>query len=353
MDSADSPPEAKRARYVGLGRAAETDPVLMAILRVGRGMMSGNYRPNCEYSPTQDRKFRALFGCGPLDVATIWRMMEEHEFFPEGGGMVHMMWGLLLMKTYGTENMLCTTTGVDEKTFRKWAWQFISAIADLEPVVVSCQFNVCVTNFYFILTLSYTKIDWDNRKKGDQNNDCLTSVDGTDCKIPTMGRRFWSHKFKGSALRYEVAVSLLGGDIVWLNGPYPAGAYPDINIFRDSLKSHLDEGERVEADDGYIGEAPMYIKCPKSFTGKPEFDAMAQRARSRQETVNNRFKMWAILKGTFRADILKHGDVFRAIAVITQIEIENGQPLFSVHYDDENPGVSVETVDSDGESMSL
>lgn len=138
---------------------------------------------------------------------------------------------------------------------------------------------------------------------------------------------------------------------MWLNGTFPAGAYPDITIFRDSLMSHLDEGERVEADDGYIGEAPKYVKCPKSFTGRPECAAMAQRARSRQETVNNRFKMWAILKGTFRHDIGKHGDAFRAIAVITQVEIENGQPLFPVHYDDNDPGVHVETVDDDNNSL--
>ena len=55
----------------------------------------------------------------------------------------------------------------------------------------------------------------------------------------------------------------MGGDVVWVHGPFPCGDWPDIVIFRSSLISFLDEGERVEADDGYVGEAPMYIKCPK------------------------------------------------------------------------------------------
>ena len=29
--------------------------------------------------------------------------------------------------------------------------------------------------------------------------------------------------------------------------------------------SMLGVGERVEADDGYRGEAPQYVKCPKSI----------------------------------------------------------------------------------------
>ena len=53
---------------------------------------------------------------------------------------------------------------------------------------------------------------------------------------------------------------------MWINGPYPCGDYNDILIFRDSLMSRLAEAERVEADDGYIGEAPMHVKCPKSIT---------------------------------------------------------------------------------------
>jgi len=166
----------------------------------------------------------------------------------------------------------------------------------------------------------------------------LLSVDGTDFKIPNYGPAFSSHKFKGkSGLRYEVGLCIKTGDIVWINGPFPCGRNPDINIFRASLLSHLDEGERVEADDGYIGDAPRYIKCPKSFTNPVVTETMQQYVRNRQETVNKRFKDWGILNQVFRnkQKVHLHGEVFRAIVVITQIAISRGgEPLFQVDYDD-------------------
>ena len=102
--------------------------------------------------------------------------------------------------------------------------------------------------------------------KGDIGNDCLISVDGTDFQIFEYGRKFFSHKNKKSALRYEIALNIITGDIVWINGHFLAGKYSDITIFRYSLITFLGPSERVEADDGYIGEAPQNIKCPMSVT---------------------------------------------------------------------------------------
>ena len=91
--------------------------------------------------------------------------------------------------------------------------------------------------------------------KQDCNNDCLLSVDGTDFQIPECGRQFFPFKFRKSALRYEVGLSILGRKICWISGPYQPGVHNDQQIFWPSLASHLDEFERVEADDGYICEA--------------------------------------------------------------------------------------------------
>ena len=146
---------------------------------------------------------------------------------------------------------------------------------------------------------------------------------------------WYSHKFKKSAVRYEVGLCILTGRIVWVHGPFNCGEWNDISIFRDSLLSHLqDAGERAEADDGYIGEAPGFIKCPKSFTNPEETEAMQARVRMRQETVNERFKNFGILKQVFRHEVANHGEAFRACACLTQISIMNGEPLFSVGYRD-------------------
>jgi len=171
-------------------------------------------------------------------------------------------------------------------------------------------------------------------------NDCLISIDGTDCRIPQMGpaiagNPFSSHKFKGKcALRYELGIDIIKGNLVWIEGPYPAGKYSDITLFRNCLMHHLDPFERVEADDGYVGESPAKVKCPAGGANPTANKAMQSRVRSRHETLNGRLKVWEILKQTYRHEVVTHGDVFRAVAVIVQLEIDNDQKLFDVEYSD-------------------
>lgn len=166
-------------------------------------------------------------------------------------------------------------------------------------------------------------------------NDCLLCVDTTDCPILHRGPVFASHKFAGkSALRYEVASSILGGDICWINGGFPAGSHADVEIFRSCLVTYLEPFERVEADDGYIAEAPERVRCPKCVTVPQERKAMMSVVRSRHETINRRLKQWRILKTMFRHDITMHETAFTAVAVMTQIAISNGEPLFDVEYSD-------------------
>lgn len=50
---------------------------------------------------------------------------------------VHLLWGLMLMKVYATEDVLANIAKATEKTFRKWAWAFIDALADLSYTLVS------------------------------------------------------------------------------------------------------------------------------------------------------------------------------------------------------------------------
>ena len=115
---------------------------------------------------------------------------------------------------------------------------------------------------------------WENRKRGDIGNDCLVSVDGTDCSILRQkgDPKSWSsHKFNMKpGVRYELGICILTDDIVWVMGPLPCGDWPDINVFRYALKQMLDEGERVEADDGYVGDDPTHVKVPGSFVHPQE-----------------------------------------------------------------------------------
>ena len=102
-----------------------------------------------------------------------------------------------------------------------------------------------------------------------------------------VGTELYSYKFKRSGLRYEVALCIKTGDIVWINGPYEPGLWNDLKIFRHSLVTFLEDGERVEADDRYLGEHPRHVKCPGGFCNPPETEFMQKRVRNRHETLTN------------------------------------------------------------------
>ena len=179
------------------------------------------------------------------------------------------------------------------------------------------------------------EISFENRKKEDSGNDCLLSVDGTDVRIALhVCKKFYSHKTKKSALRYEVGLCIKTGDICWVNGGYPCGEMNDDMVFNGALVHELEEGERVETDGGYRGSAPRHVKCPGTVWTDAEKKKMQQRVRSRQETVNLRLKNWKILDVPYRHDIYQHQNVFFAVAVLTQLAIWNGEPLFEVDYND-------------------
>ena len=68
------------------------------------------------------------------------------------------------------------------------------------------------------------------------------SIDGTNCNIseqtPFDGM-WYSHKFKGTRLRYEAGICILMGHIVWIIGDYPCGPYTDLHICREGLSEML------------------------------------------------------------------------------------------------------------------
>jgi hypothetical protein len=102
----------------------------------------------------------------------------------------------------------------------------------------------------------------------------------------------------------------------------------------NALLTEFEEGERVEADDGYRRESPRYVKCPASIGSRKEMETASAFVRRRHETINKRFKQWGILKQVYRGDATKHGTTFRVCAIITQLAIQNGETLFQVYYED-------------------
>jgi DDE superfamily endonuclease len=171
------------------------------------------------------------------------------------------------------------------------------------------------------------QIKWENRTLDDNGSQCKITVDGTDFRIyepKPFSPKWYSHKFHGPALRYEVAVNIQNGWIVHVNGPFPAGKWSDLKIARTKLTLMLEasqfDDEMALADGGYQ-DGYLYFETP---TGENNEDQrMKAIARARHETINRRFKLWKILSNRYHGTNLeRHAHIFMAIANITQLLIE-------------------------------
>ena len=97
----------------------------------------------------EDRHFREFFGTSISMVMMVWDLLVDHSLLPEKGLPKHLLWALYFLKVYPKQSPGCSVVGasagaVDPKTFRKWVWAFIVAIAELVDEVVS---------IFYILTM--------------------------------------------------------------------------------------------------------------------------------------------------------------------------------------------------------
>ena len=85
-------------------------------------------------------------------------------------------------------------------------------------------------------------------------------------------------------------------------GPSPCGEdWPDVECFQFALKHALEENERVEADDGHVGEDPINAKVPGSMVHDQDEKLLYVRskAKRRHETANKRIKQFRTLDTVF------------------------------------------------------
>jgi hypothetical protein len=164
----------------------------------------------------------------------------------------------------------------------------------------------------------------------DNGRAAKVTVDGTDYETVeyypfNRGRR--SHKFNGPGLRYEVAISIATCYIVHINGPFWCGDWPDLRIARRWLHRRLEPDEFYLADVGYrCGAGPAITRHSVPPHRRTTFDALM----ARHETINRRFKEFAILGSKYRHEEEKHGEIFHAVATLVQIDIEFGGLKFPV-----------------------
>jgi len=257
------------------------------------------------------RQFKTLFGVSPNVTAMAWEYMLLSPDTEEKKVVLQDLLKVLhFLKCYSTETHSCQLFNCTEKTFRS---KYKPALIILAGIPIIC--------FEKRRTLQNIR------------HKAKISIDGTDCMIQEQSpfdSKWWSVKFNGPGLRYEVGICILTGHMVWVMGGFPCGRYSDLVIFREGLADLLDEGEVVIADGGYRGDAQIWAKGHDSAASLTE-----AAVRARHETVNSRLKKFKVLSSKFRHDLTLHPQCFYACANLVQIAMENEEPLFKVEYDEE------------------
>lgn len=248
--------------------------------------------------------FRKVFGTYPFICSKLWTMIDPINTISSKSLVRHLLYGLLFMKSYSTESVHVTLVGCDEKTFRKWAFLWIDAIADLE----------------------YRVILWENRYLGDPAHWTFV-LDGIHFRVNEPSP-FWggwkSHKFGSAGVSYEVATAVTTGLIVSINGPFPAGKWNDKKIFNSYLIHEMDEGEIGVADRGYRGSSDKLLTpwWPKNDIRPATKEAEChERLRARHEQTNRRITSWNALSIEFRHNVKLHRNMMVSSCVIVNLEM--------------------------------
>jgi len=189
----------------------------------------------------------------------------------------------------------------------------IEAIADLHLVrgyTLAVWFKVV-----FIVNPTFLPVQskWKDRVKGRSFMNCYVSIYGTDFRISEplpFNKKWFSHKFRGAGLRYEVGLCIESGLRAWCYGTFPVGSWPDLKIFEHGLLHIMEEGEKVITDKGYRHEL-----CLTSADDAQLFISI----RAHHETVTERIKQFNVLLHRFRHGLSQHADCFFAVANVVQL----------------------------------
>ena len=164
----------------------------------------------------------------------------------------------------------------------------------------------------------------------------ICTVDGTHCMISEPSTdpstKWFSHKYNGPGLAYELALSIHSNKILSFSGPFTPNQH-DLTIFRrpNGLRDRMPIGSRGIADNGYVGDGML---STDNGLDSIEIKNFKKRAKARQETMNARCKNFSVLSQRFRHTeeqrMQSHGLAFTAVIVIVQYEIEGAHPLFDV-----------------------
>ena len=78
------------------------------------GRLIMGHRNKHRSADVEDRRFRSTFGTTAVICAILWDMLSPNEKMPNGVKCCHLLWALMFMKLYASENVLCGMAKCDE-----------------------------------------------------------------------------------------------------------------------------------------------------------------------------------------------------------------------------------------------
>lgn len=226
------------------------------------------------------------------------------------------------------------------KTYPTWNHMAVN----FKKIDLGCRDTISKKVFAMVRRFSYlmsTKITWPEEFNRDDTVTLIYTVDGKHCRVyeqphpeMTKDRKWYSHKFKGPGVTYEVALHIWKSKIIHISKGIRKASVHDKTMYTEpgGLRSKTREGKMGIADGAYkAGEAeePLPIFRPNSHN-RPLARKFSARARARQESHYGRIDNFKCMKETWRHGVDLHCVTFEAINVILQYQYDNGHPLFDV-----------------------
>ena len=288
-------------------------------------------------------RFGDSYGVDPIVYCQIWKDLQTTDI-PEARidttkpscTIITFLQAIRFLKKYDTEKDREGQTNRCDKFCRDWGWYFLDRVAALRGMKVRSRLAICLDcSSLFADTafcLLFVQIVFPNHF----STVFTVSLDGVHChfhevKHPILSKnpQFYSHKFHGPGVGYQLALSLFTSDLVYLKGPDPAGQ-SDMQEYQAELKDLMPDGKKIVVDGGYNDKADKKLSRSNANDDR-QLRKFKARAKARQESFHSRVKRFESVATTpFRHGMDRHKTCFEAICVICQYEMELVSPLFDI-----------------------
>lgn len=124
---------------------------------------------------------------------------------------------------------------------------------------------------------------------------------------------------------YELSVSKVTENILWVHGHFSCGSWPDLQIFQKKLVIELSASKKKIMNKRYRHERSVTIDAFFVWT-KNVYTCI----RTGHEWYDAPFKYFKVLQDTFCFNTTLHGQVFLAVAKVLTLGIFYNDPLLRI-----------------------